>query len=1067
MAQDRIARTQVGEVRSPREPSVAYKPSGAAPAREVIGSGMDTLSNSFTNFFQGLERTASTMSNAELIGELGKIEGENKDLAEQAQADALAGRPEDADKASRRAYRDTYRTNLGVALFQSHDAQAIQDRLETWMPEDGDPRAWVKAHIDDKAKGMDPIVESSFRATAAKFTEPHLLALANKQQLDALGESVKLTLQNVSATLSRNESVTPEMYDAWVLQVGNSLPVGQRNKARDVINGVLFEKAKEGTHPYLDQFFDMTQANGKTLRQMYTTQMDDIAHAQVENAGRVRSVQALTNLQDIGIGINLWHSTGGQEGMSPSEAIKALVEHKDLYGRSNSWASHLNEAVRLYGGEASYELFKANVNGRLAGNPNASIPSAEDLNKYGDRMAKELFASDAAAGVPQEATYGKLGAVFSAVGHVPQTFANALSVRLNSENTNDRVIAFKQASALKAAMRSNEPLFNKTLGEQGVATFTVMDVLTQSGQYSPEAAAAEAKKINMSGVKDPERFPLGDNQTKTIDAYKSSATTAFRRSINPEFLGGLQRTLGISPSIDVSQSLVATAEKRMRLYAAVLDQTGLAGNKDLVVKMAVDSLSGDTEAILREGRVVLRERTTQRTTTDEAGVVPVTRFGAQDLVKAAESFGRVAEKFGGKGSNLDTLEPRQDGRGLDVWVTDKDGRRVPAMVMAGQTVEASAIPATPNFGGEADHIATEAEKVQYTVPDVIPTSGWTPPGMEGSGYMFVKSGQGRWEQDADGNRVWRDFYQMVYRGETVAQEQLRLAAEQQERLASNIGHQEMVDKATLPPASFKESMRETIAGSAVDKIRGEERAMFTLRYHLERGMKRVTDRLVAGGVLDPRTFYQAPVPPINTESDARAYLERLMSEARMSTRYTKVDGSADQVYENQRLNLMSRVEGIRTTAYDDATGKSVKIGEATKGHPTIGIGFNMDRTDARKVFSGVLGIDDFDAYYTGKKALTQPQVAALFNHTVEEAERIVDNKLGDASNKLDRHQRLALVSMAFNSPKLLSTELVNAIRLGRMDEAATLIRAASNHQPVLKGRREQESILFRGALPNG
>jgi peptidoglycan hydrolase-like protein with peptidoglycan-binding domain len=81
------------------------------------------------------------------------------------------------------------------------------------------------------------------------------------------------------------------------------------------------------------------------------------------------------------------------------------------------------------------------------------------------------------------------------------------------------------------------------------------------------------------------------------------------------------------------------------------------------------------------------------------------------------------------------------------------------------------------------------------------------------------------------------------------------------------------------------------------------------------------------------------------------------------------------------------------------------------GHPTVGIGFNLDRPDARNVIRS-LGVD-YDALVAGQVSLTDTQIDKLFDYTFREAydaaQKLVPNFASLTSNA-----RIVLVDMVFN-----------------------------------------------------
>ncbi len=60
--------------------------------------------------------------------------------------------------------------------------------------------------------------------------------------------------------------------------------------------------------------------------------------------------------------------------------------------------------------------------------------------------------------------------------------------------------------------------------------------------------------------------------------------------------------------------------------------------------------------------------------------------------------------------------------------------------------------------------------------------------------------------------------------------------------------------------------------------------------------------------------------------------------------------------------------------------------QATDGHPTVGVGFNMDRPGAEADFNKALGQTDrtlFEKVYTGTATLTDEQVNDLFEQDLK------------------------------------------------------------------------------------
>lgn len=95
-------------------------------------------------------------------------------------------------------------------------------------------------------------------------------------------------------------------------------------------------------------------------------------------------------------------------------------------------------------------------------------------------------------------------------------------------------------------------------------------------------------------------------------------------------------------------------------------------------------------------------------------------------------------------------------------------------------------------------------------------------------------------------------------------------------------------------------------------------------------------------------------------------------------------------------------EGYRTKVYKD-----------TAGHPTIGVGFNLDRADARTLLTRVGA--SFDDIRNGVASLDDDQIDYLLDKTMLEA--IVHAKLAFSDgvfDRLDSIRKAVVVDMVFN-----------------------------------------------------
>lgn len=194
--------------------------------------------------------------------------------------------------------------------------------------------------------------------------------------------------------------------------------------------------------------------------------------------------------------------------------------------------------------------------------------------------------------------------------------------------------------------------------------------------------------------------------------------------------------------------------------------------------------------------------------------------------------------------------------------------------------------------------------------------------------------------------------------------------------------------------------------------------------------------------------------------------QRMNQDLRGGSAYDARTDNVSQTYLTRRFNFLSELEGVELRAYDDVTGKPITPNSPAQGNITVGVGFNMDRPDAREVFTEILDVDGsvFDRIYSGEQQLTPAQVRRLFDYTAAEAEQIVQNTF--KGRELSSHQRIALVSLAFNHPDLIGPNLTAFVKAGDIDGAIDEILYRSNAKKIkgLANRRYKEALMFMGPL---
>ena len=127
-------------------------------------------------------------------------------------------------------------------------------------------------------------------------------------------------------------------------------------------------------------------------------------------------------------------------------------------------------------------------------------------------------------------------------------------------------------------------------------------------------------------------------------------------------------------------------------------------------------------------------------------------------------------------------------------------------------------------------------------------------------------------------------------------------------------------------------------------------------------------------------------------------------------------------------------EGRRDRAYDDATGRPITPGSVVRGHPTVGVGFNLDATGASAAIEA-LGLD-YDQVRSGEQTLADNQIDRLLdiavNQAIQGARGVIQSFDGLPDDK-----QIVIVDMVFNLGTAAFSEFVNTIQAIRGQDWAT------------------------------
>jgi len=220
--------------------------------------------------------------------------------------------------------------------------------------------------------------------------------------------------------------------------------------------------------------------------------------------------------------------------------------------------------------------------------------------------------------------------------------------------------------------------------------------------------------------------------------------------------------------------------------------------------------------------------------------------------------------------------------------------------------------------------------------------------------------------------------------------------------------------------------------------------VYRAEYH-----KAIRENLQSGGFLPPA---EGLTTPVQDADDTGSFFKDTVNKI---TNYAGVKAfdTKGESYEKNRFNFITAEEGYRDGVYRDS-----------RGLRTIGYGFNLDDPNNFAMAGKVLNLSpkQMSAIRNGRQNITVRQAQVLFEASVGQAENVINTRLKGVP--LRANQRMALVSMAYNSPSLIGPKITKALKEGNGEAVMHEILNNSNRRKIrgLQKRREREASMFTG-----
>ena len=282
----------------------------------------------------------------------------------------------------------------------------------------------------------------------------------------------------------------------------------------------------------------------------------------------------------------------------------------------------------------------------------------------------------------------------------------------------------------------------------------------------------------------------------------------------------------------------------------------------------------------------------------------------------------------------------------------------------------------------------------------------------------------------------------------------QLALDEAEQTPTNIGSQPAPDdyiEPSLTPDQMEASERQV---KTLTTVMGDKGIV-------SQGTVALEEQISTASRANP----DAPVPTLTERADNLTQLAQ--SEGKD---IEPNDGDPADTGSLKLSKFVSDAEGYSATTYDDRRGKgNAWTRGVSKGDPTVGFGWNLNRADSREQLARY-GLD-YDKVLRGEQRVPLAVARELRDFVIKESQAFVRKTFKGAG--LADHQIQALTSLTYNSkwnksgPTLLGPNIRKAILAGDWRAVAFEIawRSEKIHPDLKAGihtRRIKEAILFLG-----
>lgn len=1032
----------------------------------------------------------------------------------------------DDDMRRRRVIKRSFESMVAQQMAYEDFDTKLRDAINQ-TPLSGDPQDTVEQFLSENLEGADPVFAQAYASTLQRAAAESISAFKESrlqlQQAESERRGVELIQSEISAG---HVPATAEGLTAMRRKVTGALPMNAADavvRTDALVDSTIIKMASQGntTALKLGEIADPDR-DGTSVFSRNPGKLQAAVNSYIKNKEKISSAAAHNSLEKMEDRLSLIEAGQPVQGDSVYDLWVDVWNHREKFGDSSAWDSVRDKVSRKVDDagvqQGTAALIAEGLTPRMSNSKWNKTAEKLWSGELTELVMQQGNLSEAAAQTRIMQTLGRRGSGKELVDHNSAALLNSADAAEVSET-------FTRLKSLDGVTKNDMSGWH--LKEDAADLYKTMLWAERSGKDPLEVRQSYLTAVSEGAVPrnhlakrltDP-----GDEDSETIGR---AGVSSHARLVWDELKkdGWFTEDGPLSPSdenyADVSPNVRARMEESLNKASFLLSGTNasLEDIRALGMDLAIGSLGLEMDA---DGEVrATLDQSPPIATAPDGTPVPGEKVTKEVLMRGREALkmtaaAAVVTAIGGFGGlKQDTLTAA--GQGLAVRSV-ASGFEQDVVLPAGATRAIPLSDLPENFPGtkffeevkrdeQNDTLMvkvpdaperTQSKRIEFTESLFMvydrERGGWTlrykdkgVPAMSLED-LSKKNREERGEitpADVRGARRLRDnpfapgeaFERRegsdYPEAEAEIPEDIRESLEGRSVTVPLPGQQSSLEVGTPATAGFSlAGPLEALIGSPVPDddapgpLSAEERA------GIRESREAALDAFQARNVVSPQARSETFLPDDIKESLPRTTELLILREKSWGGWLDDMSAPRNEQFLVSVKNFITDHEGAVPYVYDDATGRRWNPNKP-KGNPTVGIGFNLNRPDAREMLKKVGA--DYDKLLKGEDALSDSQQRELLSLSVKP----VINWLRDHFDgvQMANHRWAALISLTYNSrwdkdgPTIIGPRLTEAVRSKDWKAASEEIAERSgggvrpNQQAGINARRALEARMFRQGL---